>query len=95
MTTIPKGTTFYNSNFQPGELIHMDFLFYNVTFIHGFTSMLTVVCENNGMSKLSPVHITRFVLKIIKNEQHSCKRVRVDEDGAMGKSTYFTKLLVE
>ena len=44
MKNINKGTTVYTSNIQPGELVHMDFEFYNVISIRGFTSMLTVVC---------------------------------------------------
>ena len=49
MKNSPKGTTVDTTNLQPGELIHMDFDFYNMTSIRGFTSMLTVVCENNRM----------------------------------------------
>ena len=44
MTTLPKGTTIYTTNLQPGELIHMDFDFYNVTSIRRFTSMLNIFC---------------------------------------------------
>ena len=44
MTTTNKGTTVDTSNIQPGELIHMDFAFYNVTYIYDFTSMLSVFC---------------------------------------------------
>ena len=47
MTTINKGTTVDTSNLQPGELVHMDFAFYNINSIHGFTSMITVVCEKS------------------------------------------------
>ena len=43
MTTTPNGTTVGTTNIQPGELIHMDFAFYNVIFIRGFTFILTVV----------------------------------------------------
>ena len=46
MTTFPKGTTVGTTNFQPGEIIHVDFSFYNITSLHGFTSMLTVLCAN-------------------------------------------------
>ena len=42
--TLPKGKTVETTNLQPGEIIHMDFAFYNVTPILGFTSMLDVVC---------------------------------------------------
>ena len=51
MTTLPKRTTVDTSNLQPGELIHMNFALYNVTYIRGFTYMLTVAFakEYNSM----------------------------------------------
>ena len=80
----------------------MEFAFYNMTSIRGFTSMLTVVCKNTTMLwvfitefKLSPVHIICLILTILKNEQHSLKCVRVDEDGALVISTEVTNLLVD
>ena len=86
MTTFPKETTVHTTNLQPGELIHMYFSFWNLTSIHGFTSMLTVVCAKTRMiwlfhtvSKIDPVRIILFVLTTINNEQHPCKCVRVDE----------------
>ena len=47
--TINKGTTVDTSKIQPGELVHTDFAFYNVTSILVFTSMLTVVCAKTRM----------------------------------------------
>ena len=47
MKTFPKVATVYTTNFQPGELIHMDYALYNVTYIWGFTSMLTVLFAKN------------------------------------------------
>ena len=102
MTTINKDTTVYTSNLQPGELIHMDFDFYNVTYIRGFTSMLTVVCENTRIlwvfptaSKKAHVFIIRFILTTLMNEQHQCKLIRADEDSVLANSTDVTNLLVD
>ena len=93
MTTLPEGTTIDTTHFQRGELIHMDFVFYNVTSIRGFNSILTVNCSKTISLWISPdasrqdhIHIIRFILTTLKNEQHSCKRVRVDQDGAFGKT---------
>ena len=101
MTTTPKGTTVDTSNFQPGENFHMEFAFYNVTSIHGFTSMLTGFCENTRMLwvfpaayKISPVRITRFILTIPNNEQHPYKHVRVDEYVALANYIDVTNLIV-
>ena len=102
MTTINKGTTVNTINLQPGELMHMEFAFYNVTSIRGFTSMLTVVCAKTKMlwvsptaPKRAPVRIIRFILKTLMNEQHPCKIIRVDEDISLENSTDVTNLLVD
>ena len=80
MMTTNKGTTVDISNLQPEELIHMDFDFYNVTFIRGFTYMIAVVCEKTLMiwvlptsPKRAPIRIICFTLKTLLNEQHLWK----------------------
>ena len=45
--------------------------------------------------KIAPIRIIRFNLTALTNEQHALKRVRVDEDSALEKSTYVTNLLVD
>ena len=102
MTTLPKWTIVDKNNLQLEELIHMDFDFYNVTSIRGFTSMLPVVFANTRMlwllpteSKLAPVRIISFILTTLNNEQHIWKRVRVDEYFALEKSTDTTNLIVD
>ena len=77
MTTLTKGKTVDTSNFQPGELIQMDFAFCNVTSIRIFTSMITVVHAKiiilwvfPTAYKLDPVRIIRFILTTLNNEEH-------------------------
>ena len=101
MTTPPKVTTVDTSNLQPGEIIHMNLKFYNVTTIPGLNSMLTVVFAKNIMiwvfstaPNQDSVRIIRFILIKFQNEQHPCKRVRVDEGCDLEKSTHVTNLLV-
>ena len=102
MKTINKGTTVETINLQPGELIHMDFYFYNVTSIRVFTSMITAVYAKTRMlwvftnaSKIEPVRIVRFTLTTLNNEQHPCKHVRVDENGVLENSTDVTNSIIE
>ena len=80
MKNPPKGTTVDIKKLQPGELIHMDFYFYNVTSVYVFTSMLTVAWAKNRKlwifttaSKQAPIRIIQFILRTLKNEQHSHK----------------------
>ena len=77
MTNFPKGETIKKTNLQPLEVTHMKFAFYNVTSIHGFTSMLNFLCSKTIMlwifptaTKRAPVRIIRFILITLKNEQH-------------------------
>ena len=101
MKTFLKVATVYTNNFQPGELIHMDYAFYNMTSIRGFTSMLTVVCANTivlwlfpNSSKWAPFCIIHFILTTLKNEQHLCKQVIVEKYGTLAKSIDVTNLNV-
>ena len=80
----------------------MEFAFYNVTSIRGFTSMLTVVFAKTRMlwifptaSKIEPVLIIRFILTTLLNEKYPCKHVIVDEDSDFTNSTDVTHLLVD
>ena len=45
--------------------------------------------------KIPPIRIIQFILTIMNNEQHPCKRIRVDEDGALEKSTNVKNLIIE
>ena len=54
MTTFPKVTTVDTNDLQLGELIHMDFVFYNVNSTNGFTSMINVVFTKTRMLWLFP-----------------------------------------
>ena len=113
MKFLPRVTTVDTTNLQQGELIHMESSFYNVTYIQGPTSMLNIVLKKTIMlwifinkSKQDPVRTTWFIITTLKNEKHPCRRVVVDEDGALEiqhmlltflltNSEYPWKLLVE
>ena len=43
-TKINRGPTVYVSNFTPGLLLQMDFEFFNVEIIYGFTSIFVYIC---------------------------------------------------
>ena len=74
MTTINKGTTVDTSNLQTAELVYMESVFYKITYIHGFTYMIKVICEKTRMiwvlpteSKIVPVCIIILILKTLMN----------------------------
>ena len=65
MKPLPKGITVDTNNLQQEELIHMDFYLYNMIYIYGFTSMITVVCEKTIMIWVLPNESKRATLHII------------------------------
>ena len=74
MKNFTKGKIFDTSNLKPGEIIHMNFYFYNVTFIRVFVSLLTLVSTKTRIlwvlttaPKQSPVCIIRFILTTFNN----------------------------
>ena len=102
MTTFSKVKTVDKTNLQPGYLIHVDFSFYSFTSIRGFASMLTVICAKTILlwvfltaSKRVLLSSISSILTTFKNEQHPCKRVRVDEYFTLANSTDVANLLVD
>ena len=80
----------------------MSFAFYNATSIQGFNSTITVVCENNRIlwvfstaSRIFLVRIICFILTTLNNKKNPHRRMIVNEDSALEKSTCVTKLLVD
>ena len=65
ITTYPKVTTVDTSKLQPGELVHMEFSFYHVTYIQVLTSVLTVVCANTIILWVFPTEYKRSYVFII------------------------------
>ena len=74
MKTSLKEKTVEKTKLQPGELIHMQFAFYNVTYIRGSISVITIVYSKNILlwvfpieSKPFPVCIMRFIQTTFNN----------------------------
>ena len=44
ITFFPKDETVDTTNLRTAELLNMEFDFYNVAYIQGFTSVITVLC---------------------------------------------------
>jgi hypothetical protein len=79
----------------------MDFAFWNISSLRGFTSMLVIIDASTRMlwlfctaSKTPPMHIIQYFFDVLDREQCSPKTIRVDEDGALARSTDFTDYLI-
>ena len=97
-----KGTNVGTTHLKTGAVICIYLAFYNVTSVIDFTSMCTDVCANIIIlwffptePKRSPFGIICFILTTLNNVQHTCRRVRVDNNGALENSTDVTNLLVD
>jgi hypothetical protein len=98
----PKGTTLPTSHLTHGEYLHMDFAFWNIPSLRGFTSMLVIIDASTRMlwlfctaSKTPPMQIIQYFFDILAREECSPKIIRVDEDGALARSTDFTDYLIK
>ena len=79
-------------------MLQMDFSFFNVEIIRGFTSNFVAICSANSCpfgfpsrSKISPIYIPKFLVTKLRIQNKKFAFVRVDEDGALSRSYEFIK----
>ena len=84
---IPRGTTTDVSNSSPGFLLQINFAFFNVERIHGFTSTFVGICSATSHPfrlsfriKHPLLDILKFLVTTINNQDKKCTCIRVDED---------------
>ena len=97
-TKIPRGPTTDASKFAPGFMIQMDFAFFNVESIRGFTSTFVAICSATSYpfgfpsrSKRPPLDILKFLVTTLRNQDKKLAFIRVDEDGELARSLEFIK----
>jgi len=84
-----------------GQLLHIDFSFWNLCSIRGFTSLLSVIDGKDRMlwnfpttSKHVPLSILDYSFTMLDREGVTIENVRVDEDGALAKNSEFSNFLI-
>ena len=84
------------SKFAPGFMLQMDFSFFNVKSICGFTSTFVVICSTTAYifgypfrSKRPPLEILKFLVAKLRNQDKNVVFIRFDEDGALARSSEF------
>ena len=77
-------------------MLQMDFSFFNVGSIRGFTSNFVAICSATShsfgfpsRSKRSPLDILKYLVTILRNQNKKVEFIRVDEDGALTISSEF------
>jgi hypothetical protein len=98
----PTGKTLNTDHLHQGELLHLDFSFWDIRSHRGFTStlliidaktrMLRIFCSSN---KRAPLKTIEYFFSILHQENRPPKTIRIDEDGALARNYEFTKLLLE
>ena len=84
------------SNFAPGFMLHMNFAFFNVEGILGFTSTFVAICSITShpfgityRSDYPPLEIFKFIVTTLRNQDKKVAFFRVDEYGALAISSEF------
>jgi hypothetical protein len=83
-----------------GQLLHIDFSFWNIISIRGFSSVLSFIDGKDRMlwtfpmaSKRIPLSILDYFFNIMEKDGIIIKSVWVDEDGALANNTKFSDFL--
>ena len=81
-----------------GFMLHMDFTFFNVESIRGFTSTFVAICSATSYpfvlpsrSKRPPLDILTFLVTTLRNHDKKVSFIQVDYYGALAKSSEFIK----
>ena len=97
-TKIPRGPTIDVLEFPPGFMLQMDFSFFNVEIIHGFTSTFVAICSASSRpfkftsrGKRPPLDTIKFIVTTLRNQDNKFALIRVDKDGTPARSYEFMK----
>ena len=97
-TKIPRDPTTDVLKFAPCFMLQMDFSFFNVESIHGFTSTFMAIWSATShpfgfsyRSKCSTIEILKFLVTKLRNQDKKVAFIRVDEDGALARYSELMK----
>ena len=99
---LPKGALVDKTLLALFQKIRIDFEFYTVKSIRGFTSALGIICSSTsypfgfpGKSKTPPLDTFRWFISTIRSMGYNTNIVHVDEDGALARSSAFCALVAQ
>ena len=94
ITKITRGPTTYVSKWPPGFMLQMNFSFFNVETIHGFTSIFVAICSATSYpfgfpsrKKRQHLDILKLLVTTLRNHDNKFSFIRFDEDGAPARSS--------
>ena len=99
---VPRGGLVDHTEMRKGVCIHADFLIFNTVSVRKFVSAFLVKESTTRRcwgfptrSRRPPIEIMRFVVNHLRRQGYPVNILRVDEDGALCKSSNFMKVCVE
>ena len=93
-----KGANIGVSNFPPKLMLQMDFQFFNVESICGFTSTFVAICYATSYifgfisrSKKPPLETFKFLFNALRNKDKKVSFIRLYADGALARFSEFMR----
>ena len=97
---LPRGKDVDKSKLKPFNRLHLDFAFYGVTSIRGFTAALDITCGATSYAfgfptkaKTPPLDIVQWSINTIRTMGYEVIFIRVDEDSSLANSSEFCSLI--
>jgi hypothetical protein len=99
---LPRGRLVDTTPLAPFQRLHIDFSFFTVKSIRGFTSSLDVECGSTSYpfsfptkNKAPPLDAVRFTITTLRSQGFQVNFIRVDEDRALANSAEFCQLICD
>ena len=97
-----KGKTIDTSDLEPGNMLHIDITFFDITSFRGFNSSLNIIDAKSrklwgflSSAKRTPLRIIKYFLHAIQKEGKTVIEIRIDEEGAITRSAEFTSMMID
>ena len=97
-----KGKTIDTSDLEPGNMLHMDIMFFDITSCSGFNSSLNIIDAKFrklwgflSSAKRTPLRTIKCFLHAIQKEGKTVIEIRIDDEGAISRSAEFTSMMID
>jgi hypothetical protein len=101
-TKVPRGKLVDVTKLPPFQRLHVDFSFFGVTSLRGYTTALDIACGSTSYpfgfptkSKTPPLILFEWFVKTIRSMGYQVIFIRVDEDKGLARSSEFCALVVK
>jgi len=101
-TKIPRNPPLPTNMLKPGQMLQLDFAFFNQQSIRGFTSYLSCDCVHTKYSfrfctrsKRAPIDVIRWIIETLRKQNKTVNYVRFDEGGELARNIEIPKMLTE